>query len=175
MMRTAAGVSFTLTRKNVKNINLRVTERGVFVSAGRHVPLAAVDGFVAQKADWIHKALQRIAARIKNINAEAAPPACQCEAIFAPFVARVWELFHDRMEQKPKIKVKPIKSAWGICHFKDGYITLAARLANMPPAAIEYVVLHEFVHFFEPNHGAGFHKMMAQFMPDYQARRKLLK
>lgn len=138
MMRTAAGVSFTLTRKNVKNINLRVTERGVFVSAGRHVPLAAVDGFVAQKADWIHKALQRIAARKKNINAEAAPPDCQCEAIFAPFVAQVWELFHDRMEQKPKIKVKHIKSAWAfailrmdILRWPHGWQTCRLRPLNM--------------------------------------------
>ena len=175
MMREAAGVSYTLTRKNVKNINIRVTERGVFVSAGKGVPLSAVHGFVTQKADWIQKALQKIAAENENQKAEDTPPINECEAIFAPFVAQVWALFQNKLPQKPAIKVKNLKSAWGICHFKDGYITLSARLANKPPAAIEYVVLHEFVHFFEPNHQAGFHSMMAELMPDYQERRKLLK
>lgn len=175
MMRTAAGVSFTFTRKNVRNINIRVTERGVFVSAGKGVPLSVVDGFVAQKADWIKKALKKIAAGNENQKLKDAPPINVCEAVFAPFVAQVWALFQNELPQKPEIRVKNLKSAWGICHFKDGYITLSAYLANKPPAAIEYVVLHEFVHFFEPNHGARFHKMMAQFMPDHQARRKLLK
>ena len=173
MMREVSGVTFTFTRKNVKNINLRVTARGVFVSAGKCVSLSAVDEFVSQKSDWVKKALQNVAARTEN--AAPAPAASECEAIFAPYVERAYRLFADALPEKPEIKVKKLKSAWGICHFKDGYITLSARLAAQPPAAVGYVVLHEFVHFFEPNHGAGFHKMMHMLMPDYKERRKLLK
>ena len=44
-----------------------------------------------------------------------------------------------------------------------------------PRAALEYVVLHEYVHFLHPNHQAGFHAEMARLMPDYLARRALLK
>ncbi len=173
MIRETAGVTFTLTRKNVKNINLRVTAQGVSVSVGRHVSLAEVDRFVAQKADWIIKAQKRILARKEQT--EDVPPLNECEAIFAPFIEQTFQLFEGVLRSKPEIKVKNLKSAWGICHFKDGYITLSSRLANQPPAAIEYVILHEFVHFFEPNHQAGFHRIMAELMPDYKERRKLLK
>ena len=53
-------ISFTLTRKKVKNINMRVGENGeVKVSAGRLVPLAAINSFVRAKSDWIIAALSR--------------------------------------------------------------------------------------------------------------------
>lgn len=177
MMREVCGIHFHFTRKNVKNINLRVTARGIFVSAGRQVPMSFVDGFVARKAGWIEKALKK--AETLNERSDKTPfdpdRKAECEKIFAPYVEWAWALFAGRLKEKPEIKVKNLKSAWGICHFKDGYISLSAKLAQQPPEAIQYVVLHEFVHFFEPNHGVGFHKLMETLMPDYKARRKLLK
>lgn len=47
-------IEYTLTRKNVKYINLRVNKKGeVVVSAGKNVPFDVIDEFVRSKADWI--------------------------------------------------------------------------------------------------------------------------
>ncbi|MGN0586007.1 MAG: M48 family metallopeptidase [Oscillospiraceae bacterium] len=54
-------LSYTLTRKKVKNINLRVKPEGVFVSAARNVPVGYIDDFVRSKADFIRSALRRMA------------------------------------------------------------------------------------------------------------------
>lgn len=49
-------ITFELTRKNVKNINLRIKpDMSIWVSANKNVPLEAIENFVKQKGEWIHK------------------------------------------------------------------------------------------------------------------------
>ena len=55
-----AGISVQLTRKAVKNINLRVSREGrVDVSYPWHTSEAAAIAFVESKSDWIRTALSR--------------------------------------------------------------------------------------------------------------------
>lgn len=46
---------------------------------------------------------------------------------------------------------------------------------NSPPQAIEAVVVHELCHIREKNHGPRFYALLEHYLPDYRARRKLLK
>ena len=52
-------ISYTLTRKKVKNLNLRITGGEVRLSAGPRVPLARCDQMVAERAGWIQSSLAR--------------------------------------------------------------------------------------------------------------------
>lgn len=53
-------ISYLLTRKPVKNINLRIKPDGtVSVSADRHVPVKWIDGFIVEKQKFILEALAR--------------------------------------------------------------------------------------------------------------------
>lgn len=55
-----AGISVQLTRKTVKNINLRVSREGrINVSYPWHTSEAAAIAFVESKSDWIRAALSR--------------------------------------------------------------------------------------------------------------------
>ncbi len=55
-----AGIPVQLTRKRVKNINLRVTREGrVSVSYPWHTPEAAAIAFIESRSDWIQDALSR--------------------------------------------------------------------------------------------------------------------
>ena len=57
-------ISYVLTRKQVKYINLRIKSNGeVAVSAHRRVPAAYVDKFVESKAPFILEALERVEKR----------------------------------------------------------------------------------------------------------------
>ena len=48
--RIAGGVEYELTRRRVRNLNIRVrTDGSVAVSAPRRVPLSSVDAFVAAR------------------------------------------------------------------------------------------------------------------------------
>ena len=52
--RCAGGITYTLTRRRVRNINLRVRADGsVAASAAPRVPAGAVDAFVASHAGWV--------------------------------------------------------------------------------------------------------------------------
>ena len=44
-----------------------------------------------------------------------------------------------------------------------------------PPEAIDYVVVHELAHLRYMNHGAEFYALIARYLPDWKARRALLR
>lgn len=50
-------LTYRFTQKAVKNINLRVTNGEVRVSAPRRLPIARVEAFLREKQGWIQKAL----------------------------------------------------------------------------------------------------------------------
>lgn len=53
--------------------------------------------------------------------------------------------------------------------------SLNRRLAAAPAAAVEYVILHEYLHLIYPDHGPAFHAALDAMMPDNRARRALLR
>ena len=77
--------------------------------------------------------------------------------------------------QKPTIKVRSMVSRWGVCAMAKRQITFALQLYSMPPAAQIYVVVHEYCHFLQPNHGRAFWAEVEKLLPDWKARRELLK
>ena len=174
--RSAAGIHYLLTYKKVKNLNLRVHPDGsVAVSAPKRVSAAQVDEFVASRAQWIQKSVEQMQRRQMETTAANEYSDEECLRRFSEVSRRIYPLFASVLPQPPTIKVRGMKSRWGVCHVAKRYITLNKRLMDQPLEALEYVVLHEYVHFLYPNHQAGFHAVMAKLMPDYKQRRALLK
>ena len=77
--------------------------------------------------------------------------------------------------QKPVLKVRSMTSRWGVCCPGKRQITLALQLYNQPPAAQIYVVVHEYCHFLQLNHSPAFWAEVEKLLPDWKARRELLK
>ena len=176
-LRRAGGVEYTLTRKRVKNLNLRLAPDGsVRASAPLRASGAAVDAFVAAHAGWVQKALSRQQAAEAARAALPTPTAAECLPLFEAVSERVFPRFEKVLGgKKPVIKVRDMRTRWGSCHPAKRQITLAARLALQPPQAIEYVVVHEYCHFVHPDHQAGFWALVESLLPDYKARRALLR
>ncbi len=170
MQRTSAGIVYELTYKRVKNINLRVTESAVCVSAPKRVGVKEIDALVASRAAWIESARQKFASREPAICEKSKE---ECLALLTGVFERVFLLFEDLIPQMPYLKIRAMKSRWGVCHYLKNTVVLNARLADMPQEFIEYVVAHEYAHFIHHDHQAGFHALMARVMPDYKHRRKL--
>lgn len=175
VLHTEAGpIPYTLTRKRVRNINLRVKQGGeVAVSAPVRTATAEIERFLQSKAGWI------TAQRRRMRNSPVVEPCLyseeQCMALFTELSEQYYPLFAEVLgHRRPRLRVRDMKTRWGSCSRKTGTITLNRRLAQRPRAAAEYVVLHEYVHFVHPNHQKGFHAMMARLMPDYKQRQKLL-
>ena len=175
MQRRAGEIEYELTYKKVKNLNLRVQSDGaVAVSAPKRVPLHEIDHFVLSRAGWIEAARQRTFVRRTQLESPERYTEQECLRAFEAISARFYPLFSRVLPAPPALKVRRMKSRWGVCHIQKRQITLNTRLMEQPLAAQEYVVLHEYVHFLYPDHQKGFHAAMERLMPDYKERRKLL-
>lgn len=73
------------------------------------------------------------------------------------------------------VKLRRMTSRWGSCNTVSGAITLNTALAEHPPSALEYVLVHELVHLWERGHGAAFVARMDHHLPDWRARRAALR
>lgn len=64
-------------------------------------------------------------------------------------------------------RIKRMKTRWGTCNPVARRIWLSLELAKKPPECLEYVVVHEMVHFFERHHNARFKALMSRFLPEW--------
>jgi len=74
----------------------------------------------------------------------------------------------------PKIFVKKMSTLWGSCSRKHERINLNFYLYKAPLPCIEYVILHELIHFLYPRHNKDFYDFLTIHMPDWQERKKVL-
>lgn len=74
----------------------------------------------------------------------------------------------------PSIYLKKMKTLWGSCSVNRNKVTFNQYLTKAKPACIEYVVLHELVHFLYPNHSRKFYDFLSSYMPDWKDRKKVL-
>ena len=167
-------ITYTLTRKRVKNLNLRVGAGGeIMVSVPLRCPVKQADDFIREKSGWILDAVRRREARQR----EPLPPVPQeeCARLLDEALKRVYPLVEPLGVAFPVLKLRTLKSQWGNCHWAQGYITLNTALARCPEELRDYVALHELVHFLHHDHGPGFYARMDALMPDWRRRRKALK
>lgn len=71
--------------------------------------------------------------------------------------------------------VRSMKTRWGTCNITDRRICLNLHLAKYEPQCLEYVIVHELVHFYVAGHNAEFYGYMDRFYPDWREIRKKLK
>ena len=90
---------------------------------------------------------------------------------------RAREIFSKRMDalldqalwvsEMPLMRILAMKSQWGSCS-PNGLITLNPMLVKASRDCIDYVILHEFCHLVEHNHGEKFYRLMGQVMPNWK-------
>lgn len=176
-------ITYLLTRKPVKNINIRVKSDGcVLVSANRKISLSELDELIRSRQVFILRALSKYEA-LRNRRKEAESLGQYLNGgkkevfpreILYQVCQEIYPLFRKYGVEYPEIKIRQMKSQWGSCRPNNKVITLNSRLLEVPREAIEYVVLHEFAHFIHPNHSKEFYRLIEQFMPDWKERKRLL-
>ncbi len=72
------------------------------------------------------------------------------------------------------ITVTGARTRWGSCS-PSNRLCFSWRLILTPETVIDYVVVHELCHTVEKNHSARFWNKVGAILPDYKARKQLLK
>lgn len=98
----------------------------------------------------------------------------QCELYFKELIEKYYAEFKDYGIAYPTLKIKDMKSRWGSCMPSRGVITLSKQLLAAPRECAEYVVVHEYCHFLEPNHSSRFYAHVGRHMPDWKNRKDRL-
>ena len=76
--------------------------------------------------------------------------------------------YKDFYSQEVVFRIRKMKTRWGSCNPKKGYINLNQELIKKPKKAIEYVVLHEIAHLKHHNHDRAFYNYLSAYMPDWK-------
>lgn len=167
-------IFYTITRKRVKNLNLRVDVEGqVRLSIPYGLSEKRAEEFLREKSGWILRHLNREEREACPLLPEVTQE--ECRRLLEEALLRVYPLVRAYGVAVPELKLRRLKSQWGNCHWAQGYITLNTALARCPEPLRDYVALHELVHFLHHDHGSGFYARMDELMPDWRQRRKNLR
>lgn len=98
----------------------------------------------------------------------------KCEETVCEICESVYPRFKKYEVAFPEIRFRNMVSRWGSCQPKRGILTFNLSLVEEPIACIEYVVIHEFVHFLQPNHSKKFYQQLSMFLPDWMERKRML-
>lgn len=74
----------------------------------------------------------------------------------------------------PKLKIRKMKTRWGVCNKRDNSVTLNSRLMKYDARTIDYVIVHELSHFIHFDHSRNFWRTVGKYYPDYKRVSKML-
>lgn len=158
-----------------KTLALSIVDCKLVVRAPYKFPKRKIRETVEKHSDWIAK---HIAAQekkrdlvstlgdddVKRLKKEARKYLVEKTAYYANIMGLKYS----------RISITSATKRFGSCNDK-GNICYSYRLMLYPEAAREYVVVHELAHLCEMNHSERFYRIVESVLPDYKARKRLLK
>ena len=89
------------------------------------------------------------------------------------FKARVRH-WADKLDVKVNwLGVRPMRNKWASCS-TNGHLNFNADLLGLDQDLWDYVIVHELLHFFVPNHGKLWKSLMRAHLGEYEAMEKRL-
>lgn len=89
-----------------------------------------------------------------------------------------YEIMYNSFEENvilPKLRIRSMKTRWGVCNIKSKTITLNSKLIEYDLKALDYVIIHELSHLVYFNHSKEFWQLVGKYIPKYKEIRKSLK
>ena len=177
----AIRVEVVYSRRRTLGLEVRADGR-VILRAPKGLSNQAVMDFVKERQAWIVQKWFETE-RIRRQKAERPPRDYeQNPALEAQYRKearrRITEraaYFAEKMGvDYGRIAIKAAKTRWGRCSAR-GNLNFHWKLILMPPAILDYVVVHELAHRIEMNHSPRFWAQVERILPDYRERRRWLK
>ena len=94
--------------------------------------------------------------------------------VFEERLQYCFNLFEEKIPF-PKLKVRKMKTRWGVCNRRDLSVTLNSKLIRYDIFIIDYVIIHELSHLVHFDHSKAFWKTVEKYMPNYKKAVKVLK
>ena len=88
---------------------------------------------------------------------------------------KYWYDKYEEVIPVPNLKIRKMKTRWGVCNTKNYNVTLNSELYKYDIECLDYVIVHELSHFIEPNHSKKFWNQVGKYYPNYKDIRKKLR
>ena len=85
------------------------------------------------------------------------------------------KLFKEKLEEnynkftrkipEPTLRIRKMKTRWGVCNVRTHVITLNLELIKRDPKYLDYVIMHELSHLIHGNHSARFWNLVEENCP----------
>nr|WP_017552740.1 SprT family zinc-dependent metalloprotease [Heyndrickxia coagulans] len=98
----------------------------------------------------------------------------KAQKTFHESLAKMFPLVQKYGVDKPNMDLRSMKARWGSALTEKNTILLNTELIKAPKYCIDYVVLHELIHFKYNDHSDNFYKMLYSLMPDWEKRKAIL-
>ena len=83
-----------------------------------------------------------------------------------------WECKFGKVVQK--LYIQRMKTKWGSCSPTTKSIRLNTELVHKDKEALEYVIVHELIHFIESRHNDKFYQLLDSVLPKWKSIRQKL-
>ena len=93
---------------------------------------------------------------------------------FTKYLDEAYYVFEENIPY-PKLKIRKMKTRWGVCNKRDNSVTLNLELIKKDKEYLNYVIVHELSHFVHFNHSSAFWNTVEKYCPLYKKVRKDLK
>lgn len=193
-----------IIRKDNKNTYLRVKDGKIIVTTNYLVGNSKVKKLIEDNASFINKNLDKYNNRLsdtsfklfgKNYDIVYGLPNTEIsdnkiyttdDKTFSKYLFKyINSVYQDRLnywynlfEENipiPNLKIRKMKSRWGVCNIKNHNVTLNLELSKYNMECLDYVIVHELSHFVYPNHSKEFWNLVSKYYLDYKKIRKELK
>lgn len=195
---------YIINKKNIKHIYFRVKEDlKIHVNVNKLISKKYIEKLLKENEKEILKMYDKILNQIKNnelkylgtklnLIIQDTKPHIKDNNIYAKtkeeaekhIYDKAKEIFQERLDNiiplyndlpTFKLKIRKMKSRWGVCNIKSMSITLNSELIKKDITLIDYVIIHELCHFKYMNHSKEYWKYLSMFYPNYKEARKELK
>ena len=86
----------------------------------------------------------------------------------------IYNIF-DEVNIMPKLKIRKMKSRWGVYNRVKHSVTLNSELIKYNVRCLDYVIVHELSHVIHFNHSKNFWTLVSKYCNNYKAIKKELK
>jgi predicted metal-dependent hydrolase len=164
----------------------------VVVTKPAHIPEVKLERFIASKQRWIEdvqlkfersrKRQEKQRAKLGLPNAEALPKPRRGSAAYTEATKAARKLAAERLKHfnahyrfpYGTLSIRNQKTRWGSCS-AAGNLSFNYKIAYLPPALQDYLIVHELCHVKEHNHSPKFWALVGETIPEYQKLRTVLK
>ena len=158
-----------------KTVGLSIKYSRLIVRVPRRFPKWRIRKIVDEHRAWIEKHLEiqsKKQEKYDNLTKEQIKELRKLARgyfnIKAQYYASIMGVKYNRLT------ITGARTRFGSCS-QSGNICFSYLLMLYPEPAREYVVVHELAHLVEMNHSNRFYAIVSSILPDYKARKLLLK